>query len=440
MAESDEVRTPRVADIPGAHVVLRGGDAPRVEAAAAGAALGVRGIGRVAIAAIGAEDGAGGGHGVGSLRSRGTRRAGYGGASAAHGTLRIMPRPVPTLPPDEMHAPPSRTACRSACPPGKAPTASAIATTLVATLLALGAGCASSGGRAAAAGRPLAGEPDAPAGSDSPATLAAMVDGDALSSDAVRRGAYEMAGATALREAVLDARLARRLARDRARVDDAMVERERTLLLESLSPDGARALELLGEIRTRQGLGPVRFEALLRRNAGLRALVARAVEIDEAGVAAIFDMRHGPRRVARVAVLANLADAERLRADAAAGRTFADLAFERSLDATAPRGGLLEPVARRDPSYPEALRAAIWSTAVGEVSPAALDGGRVFVVEVLEERAADGVLPEADRGECERLLRLSRERLLMEALARELSSLEGVTIFDRALDGAVRGG
>ena len=59
---------------------------------------------------------------------------------------------------------------------------------------------------------------------------------------------------------------------------------------------------------------------------------------------------------------------------------------------------------------------------------------------MLEERAADGVLPEADRVECERLLRLSRERLLMEALARELSSLEGVTIFDRALDGAVRGG
>lgn len=313
-----------------------------------------------------------------------------------------------------------------------------------AIVLAIATGCASGPGRGGATGS--AGAADAvaastpPARADSPATLAAMVDGDALASDAVRRAAYEMAGATALREAVLDARLAKRLARDGVRVDRAMIERERAVLLESLSPDGARALELLGEIRTRQGLGPVRFEALLARNAGLRALVARAVEIDEAGVAAIFDMRHGPRRVARVAVLASLADAERLRADAALGRPFADLAFERSLDATAPRGGLLEPVARRDPSYPEALRAAIWSTEVGEISPAALDGGRVFVVEVLEERPADGVLPEADRAECERLLRLSRERLLMEALARELSSLEGVTIFDRALDGAVRGG
>jgi hypothetical protein len=32
------------------------------------------------------------------------------------------------------------------------------------------------------------------------------------------------------------------------------------------------------------------------------------------------------------------------------------------------------------------------------------------------------------------MLRLSRERLLMDALARELASLEGVTVFDRAYD------
>ncbi len=270
--------------------------------------------------------------------------------------------------------------------------------------------------------------------------LAAMVDGDAIDGEVLRVAAFEMAGATALREAVLDARLARRLARDRIRIDPAMVEAERAMLLESLSTDGARAIELLGEIRARQGLGPARFEALLRRNAGLRALVARSVEIDEAGVEAVFDMRHGPRRIARVAVVADLATAERIRADAEGGRPFADLAFERSLDATAARGGLLEPVSRRDPSYPEALRAAIWSTPVGARSQPALDGARILVVEVLEERPADGVVLADDRVACERLLRLSRERLLMDALARELASLDGVTVFDRALDGAARGG
>jgi hypothetical protein len=36
------------------------------------------------------------------------------------------------------------------------------------------------------------------------------------------------------------------------------------------------------------------------------------------------------------------------------------------------------------------------------------------------------------------MLRISRERLLMDALARELASLEGVTIFDRAFDAPPR--
>ena len=49
---------------------------------------------------------------------------------------------------------------------------------------------------------------------------------------------------------------------------------------------------------------------------------------------------------------------------------------------------------------------------------------------------ADGVTLDASRARCEAMVRLSRERLLMEALARELSSLERVTVFDRAFDGA----
>ena len=267
--------------------------------------------------------------------------------------------------------------------------------------------------------------------------LVAIVDGAAIEWKALRGPIVEAAGAAVLRDAVLDARLARRLAAEGRSVTAASVDRERELLLETLGADRERALDLVAELRARQGLGPTRFEALLRRNAGLRALVERSVEIDDAGIASIYDMRHGPKRVARVAVLASLAEAERFRADLAAGGRageFARLVVERSLDESAARGGLLSPIARRDPSYPESLRAAIYATAVGAVSEPVLDGARFFVVEVLEERAGDGTDPTAARAECERYLRLSRERLLMDALARELSSLEGVTVFDRAFD------
>lgn len=268
--------------------------------------------------------------------------------------------------------------------------------------------------------------------------LVAIVDGSAIEWSALRSPIVEAAGSVVLRDAVVDARLARRLAAEGRTVTAEMVERERELLLETLDADRERALDLLAGLRARQGLGPVRFEALLRRNAGLRAIVARSVELDQAGLDSMYDLRHGPKRVARVAVLASLAEAERFRADLAAGGRggdFARLAVERSLDESAARGGLLAPIARRDPSYPETLRATIYATAVGAVSEPALDGARFFVVEVLEERAGDGADPKAVESACAQYLRLSRERLLMDALARELSSLEGVTVFDRAFDG-----
>jgi hypothetical protein len=70
------------------------------------------------------------------------------------------------------------------------------------------------------------------------------------------------------------------------------------------------------------------------------------------------------------------------------------------------------------------------------VSPPVLDGARWYVVFVAEERPGDGTSPADARERCARMLRLSRERLLMDALARELASLDGVTIFDRAYDTA----
>ncbi|MEY3142077.1 MAG: hypothetical protein RLY21_570 [Planctomycetota bacterium] len=270
-------------------------------------------------------------------------------------------------------------------------------------------------------------------------TLVAIVDGrTSIEAASLEPSLVELGGQTALREQIVDARLARRLDAAGITIDKARLEREERLLLETLSDDASRAIELLGEIRARQGLGPVRFAALLKRNAGLRALVERDVAVDEEGLANMFDMLHGPKRVARIAVLASLGDAQRFAADAAAGDggvgRFAELAVERSLDDSAARGGLLAPVARRDPSYPEALRAAIFATEPGKISAPVLDGARFYVVLVTAATPAASITPDEARARCERMLRLSRERLLMDALARELASSDGVTIFDRAYD------
>ncbi len=268
-------------------------------------------------------------------------------------------------------------------------------------------------------------------------TLVAVVDGQSIEFDALRPALIELAGSTALRDAIVDQRLAARLAARGQHLDAQAIERERALLLDALHADRERAMELLGEIRTRQGLGEIRFAALLRRNAGLRALVASSVTMDDEGIENAFDMLHGAKRVARLAVLASLADAERFCSDATQSN-FAELASTRSLDESAHRGGLLLPVARRDPSVPQGVRAALFITPVGSISTPTLDGSKFVVLQVLSETPADGVTREASRARCEELLRRSRERLLMDALARELAQESGVTIFDRAFDRAQR--
>ncbi|MFZ9882499.1 MAG: hypothetical protein ACO3QC_13995, partial [Phycisphaerales bacterium] len=131
--------------------------------------------------------------------------------------------------------------------------------------------------------------------------LVAIVDGQPVIFDELRGPLVEMSGTTALQDATVDLRLRKRLEAAGISLDGAAVAREREYLLDALSADQGRALEILGESRTRQGLGDARFAALLWRNAALRALVAREVKVDDAGLAATFDTLHGPKRRARIA-------------------------------------------------------------------------------------------------------------------------------------------
>ena len=228
----------------------------------------------------------------------------------------------------------------------------------------------------------------------------------------------ELGGATALRDAFLDQRIAQALADRSLTVDQAQVQRERDHLMASLDPDPIMAERLLQTIRIRQGLGPVRFEALLRRNAGLRALVQPEVRITADGIQRQHEIMHGPSRLCRTIAVASLAQAEELRRQLDAGIDFATLAVRASSDASAARGGLLPAVSRVDPTWPEAFRDALFALSPGEVSPPTLVDRDYVLIRFEEERPADGVTLAASRDQVEAALRQAQERVLMEEKAR----------------------
>lgn len=274
--------------------------------------------------------------------------------------------------------------------------------------------------------------PAAPAAAD--VGIAAICDKDSITWQELQPVLAERAGAAALEEVLLDKRV-RAAAQDRGIVvTDEMMKREEDSLRAQLAPDGARAEQLLDEVRARQGLGPRRWQALLWRNAALRAMVARDVEVRPEQVTAQVDAVYGPKRRARVIAVPDMRAAQKAIERLKAGEAFGDVAAEVSTDASAARGGLIAPVSRLDPAYPASFREALWSIAgVGEVSSPVLSSNGLVLVRFEGEEPAAAQPPADARAAAERAVRFAQERARMEELARDLVRGAKPTIFDDGL-------
>lgn len=268
----------------------------------------------------------------------------------------------------------------------------------------------------------------------------ALVAGEPVDGRAFRARLTELAGAQVFEEMVLDAGVAR-LARERGvRVTEPMLEAEALLMAEAVGrAAGADARDssaaVLERVRRERGLGPERFAALLRRSALLRALVQRDVTITEEQVRRAHEMRYGPTYRVRLITTGTAAEAASAVRRHAGGASFGELAAELSTDASAARGGLIEPINPADPTWPRAVRDAVVMLDPGEVSdPIAIDNG--FAVLRLEEGPITPPFrPELERvrSSLERDARLEQERLLMARLARRLATETESTVLDDSL-------
>jgi len=262
----------------------------------------------------------------------------------------------------------------------------------------------------------------------------ALIDGQPVAWGELRDSMTEAAGAQALREIILDRALGELLIGAGLSISDDDLAAERRLFITSLNTDPNVALRLLDELRNRQGLGPKRFEKLLRHNAALRKLVAPRVQISEDHVLRMYTLVHGPKRQARLIVTSTLDEMEQTLKWLEDGASFSDLAVNMSTDSSAARGGLLEPMSRADESYPAAVRDALWTLSPNEVSaPIMIDTGYALLRMENETRGSDVPL-ETARAEMERLVRINQERVLMDQLARSLLTGASVTVIDPALN------
>ncbi|MCB9840350.1 MAG: peptidyl-prolyl cis-trans isomerase [Phycisphaeraceae bacterium] len=273
---------------------------------------------------------------------------------------------------------------------------------------------------------------------------AIVVNGQGVAWDDVWPALAEHSGGAIVAEVVLDTLLQADLARRGLSISPRDIEHERQALtrtiVEGVSVSDQQAQILARRVADARALGPHRMEALLRRNAMLRAIARESVAPTEDALRRAYDIEHGRRFVTRLITLPDhraASDLERsLRAgDPASLRArFAEAAVARSTDPTGAAGGLLGPISPADSSLPAALRQSVATMTPGSMTPIiALDTGfaLAYVESVIEP---DAVAFESVRPALEQRVRERMERIEMDVIAREMLASARVSVLDRSLD------
>ncbi|MCC6322922.1 MAG: peptidylprolyl isomerase [Phycisphaerales bacterium] len=256
----------------------------------------------------------------------------------------------------------------------------------------------------------------------------------------------EAAGGQILEELALGLALKREVQSRGVTVASNAIEHEREMLTTALASaanlpagDGEALLE---RVRVNRGLGPVRFAALLERNAQLRALVradGAGLEISEDDLRQAWELKHGARVLARMILVRSEQSARSAADRVAAGESFAEVAAQVSIDPSSSRGGVLDPFSPSDPNYPAAIRKVVGELEVGKVSPpVAVSWGtnQGYALVRVEQRiapAADAPSLDSAKEQLRAEVRLVRERAAMDRLAKRLIADASVTVFDRSL-------
>jgi foldase protein PrsA len=262
----------------------------------------------------------------------------------------------------------------------------------------------------------------------------AYIDGEAVALDQLAQPLLEAAGGRVLAERIISRRVAARLAEREIELTDKQIEQERQRVLAAMSGDANAGTVLLRRMRRREGLGDARFEALLRRNAGLRALVQDEVQITDQAVRRAYQREHGPRYQGRILVVETARRARALKEKLAAGAAFADLAAEHSTDRSARQGGLLSPISPAEASYPQIIRKTLTELDPGEVSDVISLSGGYGLLQLERRIEGDEVKLAEVEPALRRQVRRRAETMRMRQLARSMLAQADVVVLNPALD------
>lgn len=271
---------------------------------------------------------------------------------------------------------------------------------------------------------------------------ALLIENSALSRDALWPVLAEIAGTEAIRETVLDHAVSTELGRAGLSITEADIEAERTKLSNRLAPESSddEAAEIMRLVLERRGLGPTRLGALLKRNAGMRKLIADEAVPTVDMIELAYNVRFGEQHQTRMITTATPQSAQQAlqeiktrSLDTGLRIAFMQVAVERSTDQSATLGGDLGPISMDDPGLPVAIRQTLAELEPMQLSTiVALDNG--YAILLVEEIIPAQLTPlDEVYDSLEQEVRDRQERLLMDRLGQNLLNEYSPSVLDASL-------
>ena len=243
---------------------------------------------------------------------------------------------------------------------------------VVAALLA--PGCNGMGGEQVSIEQspPAPGETGTPAGRPAPGEVMATVNGQPIHMDEFVEALIQADGLQTAQQFVALELVRQEAARADIAVGPAEVEAEADRALARLF-EGVEELDqrerLLRQMLTRRHITSELWRRIMYRNALLRKLIERDVQVGEEELREEFGVRFGRQVEVRHIQTASLTQAQQLIREIAGGADFAELAATHSLSPTARDGGLLPPIGPGSERVPAAIRlVALAMSQPGEIS------------------------------------------------------------------------
>ncbi len=271
----------------------------------------------------------------------------------------------------------------------------------------------------------------------------AEVNGQEISQAEFIKIMYKSAGARIVRQ-LMGVELARQMAvAERVQPTKADFDAEYRTVVKQLGPEKdnlGRSLtfedheRLLRGILQRRGMCFEEFQVGIQKQAYLRAVARKRVNLTEDMLRKEFDRTYGRKRRVRAIMLQDLKLAEDVFHRLQKGEGFAKLASKYSIDFnSAPIGGQIGEICQNDPKYPPLFVKTVFNLGIDKFSSPIKVNGQFWIIKIDQEVPPVPISFEKVRPELSAQTRTRLENQMMEKLQVELFRNARIKVYDRLL-------